>query len=132
MEIKLKKGIGSFQFGMGKHEVISSIGKPDIEKNDPDDANERLLIYNDLKATITFYVNEQNKLGYIRSTNKDLKYKDQKIIDLNVEDVQAILKECKKWEKETYDFFTTYFNEENWITLNVQYGKVFEIELGET
>ena len=130
MEIKLTKGIETLQFGMTKEEVITLLGKPNIEKPDPDDADELLLIYNELKITLTFYLNEGGKFGYVRSNNPNISFNGQKVIDTKVTDAKALFEKCKLWEKETYDFFTTYFNEENWIILNVQYDRVFEIELG--
>ena len=131
MNIYLKKGIDDLKFGMKRHEVEQMIGKPDRVIKDPDNDNELIWEYNDLKLRITFYNDENGRLGYFQSSNSDLTINDHKIIDEKVEDAMSHIDPGPgSWKKEDFVLFTTYFNEENWLTLNVEYERVTFLELG--
>lgn len=48
-----------------------------------------------------------------------------------IEDVKSqIDSNSESWEKEEYDSFNIYFLESDWLTLNVEYERVTDIELG--
>ena len=80
---------------------------------------------------MTFYQNEANRLGYIRSSNPNLTLNDFKIIDEKIENViSQIDSNLESWEKEDYDTFRTYFLESKWLILNVEYERVTDIEIG--
>lgn len=131
MKIYLKKGIGNIKFGMNRSEVEKIIEKPDRSIMDPEDVNELIWEYNDLKLRLTFYQNEGGRLGYIRSSNSKLTIADHKIIDKNVDEIIKLIDpNSESWEKEEYDLFTTYFNDSNWLTLNATYERVSDLELG--
>lgn len=131
MKLTPKIGIDNLKFGMTRTECYEIMGNPDRVINDSDE-DEIILEFNEPKLRLSFYLNENNRLGYIRTANPKLVFNNQKIINAKIDIVkdEAFGIQIPKWEKEEYDFFTTYFNEENWITLNVEYGEVTEVEIG--
>jgi hypothetical protein len=132
MEIRPKKGIGDFSFGMTIEEVVAKLGKPDKIYQDEDDENQLLYQYNKSKLRLTFYQDQDGKLGYIRCSNPKLTYQGKPVISTPIEKVEKEVfgKQVPEWEIEDYDFFVTYVNEEFWIVLNVEYDEVTEVELG--
>jgi len=131
MKIYLNKGIDKVKFMMKPAKVKKLMGKPDKEIVDPDDENELTWEYTDQKLRLVFYLNENEELGYIRSSNANLSIGDFKVIDKKVEEVmQKVDPNTAMWVKEDFFSFTTYFNEKYWLTLNVEYGRVTDIELG--
>ncbi len=131
MQIHLRTGIGALRFGMMREEIVRLIGKPDVEKHDSDDENEFFWEYNDLKLRLTFYANEGFRLGYIRSSHRNLSLNNQKLIDKKIDKVLGELKEeLESWELDEYDLFTVYFNEQNWLSLNVEYQRITDFEMG--
>ncbi len=131
MEIHLRKGVGKLKFGMTFVEVEKILGQPDRTKVDPDDSDEVIWEFNDLKLRLTFYKSENDRLGYIRCSNARLKLYKHTLIDSKIgEVINDVTSITKYWEKEKYDLFATYFNEEYWLTLNVEYERVTSMELG--
>ncbi|WP_207513167.1 hypothetical protein [Longitalea luteola] len=132
MEIKPKKGIGEFTFGMKADQVVAKLGKPDKTYQDEDDENQLLYQYNKHKLRLTFYQDHDGKLGYIRSANPNLTFQGKPVMNTPIDKVKSEVfgKFIEEWEEEDYDFFVTYVNEDNWIVLNVEYDEVTEIELG--
>ncbi len=132
MDLKLEIGIDDIKFGMKKSEVEQILGQADRVRIEKDDENKMMLDYNALNLRLSFYPNEDDKLGYIECSNKDLSFNGQKIID---NDVSFVKKEVlgniiTEWETEEYRSFTVHFNEKYWITLQVDFEKVTEIKLG--
>ncbi len=116
---------------MPRPEVEKIFGKPNRELIDSDDQNELIWEYSDKKLWLTFYQNEADRLGYLRSSNSGLTINDIKIIDKKIDDViNQLDTKSELWEIEDYDTFRTYFLESNWLTLNVEYERVTDIELG--
>ncbi|OQP65338.1 hypothetical protein A3860_16865 [Niastella vici] len=132
MEIRPKKGIGDFTFGMKAEEVVAKLGKPDKIYQDEDDENQLLYQYNKSKLRLTFFEDHEGKLGYIRCSSPTLTYQGKPIINSSIEKVKKEVfgKHIEEWEEEDYDFFATYVNEEYWIVLNVEYDEVTEVEVG--
>ncbi len=134
MNINLKTGIEKLKFGLTESQIEKLLGKPDRIIIDQDDDNQIIYQYNFLKALITFYKEEGGKLGYIRSSNPELKFDDKYIIDKDINDVKNEVFKISDsdWEIEDYDFFETHFFETQtmYLTLNSKYGKVVSIELG--
>ena len=130
MEIKLKYGIDKLLFGMKQKDVETIYGKPNAQYNDEED--NIVCVYNDHKMRLTFYDEEELRLGYITSTNEDLVLFGKKIIGHNWSDVKVLLTEKKlfQFETEIVDGTENYFFENNWLFVNVDYGKVFKIEIG--
>lgn len=131
MQMKLGKGIGELTFGMLPADVEAKLGKPDRIFTAEDEDDEFIYQYNSLKMMLTFYKHENDKLGYIRSSNTEITFGGVPIVD---QDVKAVLegpmKNISKWQVEKYDFFDTYLNEKNWLVLNVEYEKIADIEIG--
>lgn len=131
MKIYLRQGIENFTFGMTQPEIESNFGKPNRELIDQDDENELIWEYTEEKTRLTFYKNESGKLGYIRSSNSNLILNDSKIIDQKINDVmRQVDSDPNSWEIEDHDSFCVYFHESSWLTLNVEYERVTDIELG--
>ncbi len=132
MELKPKIGVDNLKFGMKRTEVIEILNKPDRILTNQEDENELILEWNYLKLRMTFYQNENDRFGYLRTINPELKFNGKRIIGAQLEFVkkQIFAELIKDWEIDEYDFFTTYFNEQNWLTLHVEYGVVTEFEIG--
>src|SRR6478736_795112 len=114
MEIRPKKGIGDFTFGMKAEEVVAKLGKPDKVYQDEDDENQLLYQYNKSKLRLTFFQDHEGKLGYIRCSSPTLTFQGKSIINGAIEKVKKEVfgKDIEEWEEEDYDFFVTYVNEE--------------------
>jgi hypothetical protein len=80
---------------------------------------------------ITFYKQENNRLGYIRSSNPAITYNGELLLDQPVKDVlEGSMKTMKNWQIEKYDYFDTYINEKSWLILNVEYERISDVEMG--
>ena len=133
MELKPKIGIDNLTFGLNKLEVIKILGEPNRVFEMEDDDNELTLEWNEKKLRLTFYKNENEKFGYLRTSNTKLTYNGHLIINSNSQFAkEEIFCELLEWEKEEYEFLTVYFNENYWLSLNCEYGKVIDIEMGVT
>lgn len=132
MELKPKIGVDKLKFGMTRKEVIKILNEPDRILTNVDDDNELILEWNSQKLRLTFYQNEKDRFGYLRTINPELQFNGKKIIGAELEFVkQHIFSDLIfDWEIEDYDFFITYFNEQNWLTLHVEYGIVTDLEIG--
>ncbi|MBC7524726.1 MAG: hypothetical protein H7239_09835 [Flavobacterium sp.] len=130
MILKPKIGTDKLQFGMKQNDVISIIGNPDKQFND--DEKNIIFLYNELKLRLTFYEDEQFRFGYLISSNPDLVVFDSKIIGLGGLEVknELIEKDIKSWEQEDFDSTENYFNESNWLTLQVEFGIIIRVEIG--
>lgn len=132
MNVKPEIGIGKLNFGFKESEVKDIYGNPDEIKKDEESENRIIWVYNKEKMRLSFYESEKGRLGYIETSNRNLSFDDFLIIDSNIELVKENF--AKKmvigWEKEIYHSFVTYFNEEFWITLYVEYEEVTKLEIG--
>ncbi|NAS12243.1 hypothetical protein [Poritiphilus flavus] len=132
MELELNVGIGDLKFGMFQKVIYETFGIPDKIQEDEDDSDNLYIEYNNQKLRLTIYKNEDNRLGYIYSSSPHLTFNGIKIIDRNVDWVKSEVFGgiVKKWEIEEYDFWSTHSDDENWLTLNVEFGKVSSVEIG--
>lgn len=130
MEIKLQHGIDKLLFGMTPKYVESLYGKP--SKVYEDEEGNTVYMYNKENLRITFYVDEEDKLGYISTTNPEVVLFNTTIIGKDWDLVQGDLaiNKLQKWEDGEEDGVEIYFNEDNWINIFVEYGKVIEVEVG--
>ena len=130
MEIQLKKGIDDLVFGMKQSDVIAIYGQPD--KTFKDDEDNVIFAYNAHRLRLTFYEDEDLRLGYLISSNADLALFGGKVIGRNASDLISDLtqKGIKSWEMEDFDFAENHFNETNWLILQSEFGTVVKIELG--
>lgn len=130
MEVKLKYGIGKLLFGMKRKDVEAIYGKPNKQYSDEEE--NIVYVYNDHKMRLTFYDEEEYQLGYITSINEELELFGEKIIGRKWNDIESVLANNKlnQFETEIVDGTENYFFEDNWLFVNVDYDKIFKIEIG--
>ena len=123
--------MGIVQFGNIPSDVDAILGPPSREIQNPDDENELIWEYNDHKLRLTFYHDESNRLGYLRCSHPALTIVGHRIIGRSIDEVISLIDpRPESWEIEEYFTFITYFLVSQWLTLNVEYGRVTDIELG--
>ena len=130
MKINLKSGIEQLLFGMKQNDVTAIYGKPDRNYKDEDD--NVILVYNKLKMRLTFYQEEELRLGYIVASSPKLELFGNLIIDKPIASVKKELaaKGITKYTQEEFDTFENYFNEENWFILQTEFEEVVKFEIG--
>lgn len=130
MKINLKSGIDQLLFGMKQNDVTAIYGKPDRNYKDEDD--NVILVYNKLKMRLTFYQEEELRLGYIVASSPKLELFGNLIIDKPIAAVKKELaaKGITKFTQEEFDTFENYFNEENWFILQTEFEEVVKFEIG--
>jgi hypothetical protein len=130
MKINPKIGIDKLIFGMKQNDVIAIYGKPNRNYKDEDD--NVIFAYNALKIRLTFYKEEELKLGYLVASSPDLELFGNKVINKKITDVKKDLakKGVIKFTQEEFDTFENYFNEENWIILQTEFEEVVKFEIG--
>ena len=130
MKINPKSGIDQLIFGMKQKDVKALYGNPDKQYEDED--SNVIYLYNDKKIRLTFYEDEEFRLGYLISSHPELELFSEKIIGKNWKVVEEVLtaKNIKSLEKENFDSVDNYFNESNWMIFQVEYNEVIRFELG--
>lgn len=127
MIINLKNGIDQLLFGMKQKDVEALYGKPSKQFND-DDGN-IIYLYNDQKLRLTFYEDENYRLGYIITSNAEATVLNQKVIGKNIEQIKADLP-FTTWEVEEFDSTENHFNESNWLILQAEFNTIIRAEVG--
>lgn len=127
MTIKLKNGVDKLLFGMKQKDVESLYGKADKEYKDED--RNVICLYNAQKWSLTFYEDEDFRLGYIICSNHEATVLDRKVIGRNIEVVKNELP-FKSWAKEDFDTTENHFNESNWLILQSEYDDIIRVEIG--
>ena len=130
MKINLKNGIDKLLFGMKQNDVVALYGKPNRNYKDEDD--NVILAYNTLKMRLTFYQEEDLKLGYIVASSPDLELFGNKFIGKPISEVkkELVAKNITKFTQEDFDTYENYFNEDNWFILQTEFDKVVKFEIG--
>ncbi|MEZ4838674.1 hypothetical protein [Flavobacterium sp.] len=130
MEIKPKFGYDQLLFGMKQNDVEAIYGKPN--HSFIDDEDNVIMLYNLLKARLTFYAEEDFKLGYIIISNPNAVLFGEKIISKNANESKAFLskKGLKSFESESFDTVTNLFNEDFWTILQTEFDEVIKVEIG--
>jgi hypothetical protein len=130
MKISLKSGIGGLLFGMKEKDVVALLGEP--TRRFKDDEKNTVLQYNNSKLRLTFYADEDLKLGYIIGASASLELLGASVIGQPWEDVYKTLAAAgiKDFEKEAGDITEAYFNEANWLLVQVEFGDVTRVEVG--
>lgn len=130
MKINLKSGIEQLLFGMKQNDVTAIYGKPDRNYKDEDD--NVILVYNKLKMRLTFYQEEDLRLGYIVASSPKLELFGNLIIDKPIAAVkkELVTKGITKFNQEEFDTFENYFNEDNWFILQTEFEEVVKFEIG--
>jgi len=130
MIIHLKNGIDKLLFGMKQKDVIAIYGNPNQKYKDEDD--NVIFTYHQLKIRLTFYQDEDFRLGYIIGASPDLVLFEYKIVGKKT---STVLKELEskgitQFTQETFDTLENYFNEENWFILQTEFDEVVKFEMG--
>jgi len=130
MKINLKNGIDKLLFGMKQNDVIALYGKPNRNYKDEDD--NLIFAYNAQKMRLTFYQDEDLKLGYIVASSPDLELLGNTIVGQKIREVKKELaaKGITKFTQEDFDTFENYFNEDNWFILQTEFDEVVKFEIG--
>lgn len=127
MKINPKNGIDKLLFGMKQKDVEALYGKPNKQFNDED--GNIIYLYNTEKLRLTFYEDENFRLGYLISSNPDLILLDKNVMGRNVEEVKNELP-FKTWEQEDFDSTENHFNENNWLILQSEFETIVRVEIG--
>lgn len=130
MKVNRTIGIDKLIFGMKQKDVIALYGNPD--KNYKDEDDNVIFVYNSLKIRMTFYIEEELKLGYLVASSQDLEIDGIKIINRKIDSVinDLFQKGIEKFTQEEFDTYINYFNEKNWIILQTEFGEVVKLEIG--
>jgi hypothetical protein len=130
MKINPKNGIDKLIFGMKQNDVSAIYGKPN--KNYKDEDDNIIFQYNNQKMRLTFYKDEDFRLGYIVASSQNLLLFENKIIGRKISEVKNELtqKGVAKFTQEEFDTFENYFNEEDWIILQNEFDEVVKFEIG--
>ena len=127
MIINLKNGVDKLLFGMKQKDVEAIYGKADKQYND--DEGNVICLYNTIKCSLTFYQDEDFRLGYIICSHPEATILDKKVIGQNVESIKAELA-FKSWGKDDIDIVENHFNESNWLILQSEYNDIIRVEIG--
>ena len=81
---------------------------------------------------LTFYEDEEFRLGYIVISDPQTLLFDNKVIGQKPKDIQSELqqKAYKTWEVVEEGGVVSYFNEDNWVMLIAEYDEVVKVEVG--
>lgn len=127
MKLTPKNGIDQLLFGMKQKDVIAIYGSPD--KHFEDDDNNIIFLYNKSKLRLTFYQDEDYRLGYIITSNPEVTLLDKGVIGRDVTELKQELP-FKTWEQEDFDSTENHFNESNWLILQSEFDAVIRVEIG--
>jgi hypothetical protein len=130
MKITPKFGYEKLLFGMRQQDVEAVYGKPSLQFEDED--KNVIYLYNDLRARLTFYEEEDFRLGYLIVSHPEAVLYGHVVRGSALQEVQEVLKKkgIVKWEQEQYDSTITYFNEDYWLLLQSEFDVVTKVELG--
>ena len=130
MKILPKFGIDQLLFGMKQTDVKNRYGEPDKQFEDED--KNVIWTYDQHQIRLTFYEDESLRLGYIICSSPALHISEVSLIGRKVEDIKTELEkhQFKTWEREDFDITENHFNEENWLILASEFGRIVKIEMG--
>ncbi len=130
MKIIPKSGYEKLLFGMQQQDVTALYGKPQLVFEDED--NNSIALYYDLKVRLTFYEDEDFRLGYLIISHPEAVLYDHKVIGIPITTIVELLKKkgFTNWEKEQYDSTINFFNEDFWLILQTEYDEVVKVEIG--
>ena len=127
MKLNPKNGIDTLLFGMKQKDVEERFGKAD--KQFKDEEGNVILLYFDKRLRLTFYEEEEFRLGYIITSHPEVEVLGIKLIGVEVEVLKKDLP-FKSWEVESFDSTENHFNESNWLILQSEFGTVIRVEIG--
>jgi hypothetical protein len=127
MIITLKHGIDKLLFGMTQKDVELLYSKPNKQFNDED--GNLICLYNKQKLSLTFYEDEDFRLGYIICSHPEATILEKKVIGKNINEIKQALP-FKSWTKDDFDTTENHFNESNWLILQSEYDDIIRVEIG--
>ena len=127
MIINLKQGLDKLLFGMWQKDVIALYGTPN--KTYEDDEGNVIFLYYLQKLSLTFYQDEDFRLGYIIWSHPEITILSKKVIGTNIHFIKSELP-IKSWILEAIDIIENHFNESNWLILQSEYDEVKRVEIG--
>lgn len=137
MEIYPKTGIGKAKFGLKEADVLAIFGQPDwrFEQKEEDEiGSTRLnLEYFDLNLRLVFHEDEGGRLAYLHCQNTDLTFNGHRVIGSKIDFAKNTVFASlgQNWEVDEYEYWQTHgLFEGVWLCLNVEFGRVTEIEIG--
>ncbi|WP_428225430.1 hypothetical protein [Flavobacterium sp.] len=130
MKITPKIGIDQLVFGMKTKDVEKIYGTPD--KQFDDEEGNLIYLYNAQQLRLTFYEDEDFKMGYIICSNPSLTLFETAFLGKEISTVETLLqsKNFKALEVESFDSVDNFFNESNWMIFQVEFNRVIRFELG--
>ena len=131
MELKLGIGIDKIIFGLLESDITDMLGEPDKITTEEDSETEVIYQYFDRRLSLTFYEEETGKLGYLRTSDPAVTYHGHPLVGRPIMDVlKAAFPALGDWDLEDYGSLEVYNFEDYWLVLNVEYGRITDIELG--
>jgi hypothetical protein len=127
MNINLKNGVDKLLFGMKQKDVEALYGKADKQYNDEE--GNAICLYNAQKWSLTFYEDEDFRLGYIICSHPEATILDKKVIGKNIGETKEALP-FKNWTQEDFDTTENHFNESNWLILQSEFNDIIRVEIG--
>jgi hypothetical protein len=127
MKINPKNGVDQLLFGMKQTQVEAVYGQPDKQFKDDDD--NVIYVYNGPQLRLTFYEDENFRLGYIITSNSQATLFEKEVIGKNIEQIKSELP-FKSWELEEFDSTENHFNESNWLIFQSEFGRIIRVEIG--
>lgn len=130
MELKPRYGMDALLFGMKQADVEQRYGRPDRRFEDED--HHVIYVYFEKQLRLTFYEDEDLRLGYLITANPEALLFGKPVIGQRTTEVKKNLEgsNISAWEHETVDITENDFNESNWIILQSEFGRVVKVELG--
>lgn len=127
MIVNPKYGVDKLLFGMKQPDIQAIYGTP--SKKFYDEEGNVIYVYNNAMLRLTFYEDEDFRLGYIITSNPEATVLNNTIIGRNVVEVKNKLP-FSSWEQEDFDSTENHFNESNWLILQAEFGKIIRVEIG--
>lgn len=127
MIVNPKHGLDKLLFGMWQKDVIALYGTPN--KTYEDDEGNVIFLYYLQKLSLTFYQDEDFRLGYIICSHPEITILSKKVIGANIHFIKSELP-FKTWALEVIDIIENHFNESNWLILQSEYDEVKRVEIG--
>lgn len=124
-------GLGDLVFGMDSKDVIAILGTQFIKTID--DEQNHVYTFHQLQIRLTFYAEENFRLGYIVSNHPALNFAGQTLIGQLTSEIKKEFKQINSWETTVDDeYITHHFNENNWIDLHEEFFRITKVEIGAT
>lgn len=123
-------GVDDLLFGMKQEDVIARKGVPSRQFKDED--GNVIFLYDNAKLRLSFYEEEDFRLGYIITAHPDVELAGVKPIGLTKEALLPTMREAgfAKWTTEAFDTYENFVNEEHWLVIQTEFGEVVKVEAG--